>query len=234
MADAPISEELTALRKRARRRLVGAVALVLVSLAVLWSVMDDKPPQALLGDQVAIVSSSPSLAAPANSRSAPAPLPRPAPIVTTPLPEKAVVTPPPMPTNEPPTVVQTPPAAPSTDKPAVEKTDKSTPPTVESKPKVDPRRILEGLDEAPKTPAAATSKPGTFFLQIGAFADEKKADALAAKMRDAGVGPVTEAVTTDKGMLTRLRAGPFSAREAAEAAQSKLAAAGIASKVVGK
>ena len=61
MADAPISEELTALRRRARRRLVGAVALVLAALVVLWTVMDDKPPQSLTGQPVTIVSSDPSL-----------------------------------------------------------------------------------------------------------------------------------------------------------------------------
>jgi DedD protein len=124
--------------------------------------------------------------------------------------------------------------APPAEKPSAEKVEKSAPAVIEAKPKVDPRRILEGLDEAPKAPAAAPPHSGTFFLQVGAFADAKKADALAARMQEAGVSPVAEAVNTDKGTLTRLRAGPFSAREAAESAQARLAAAGIASKVVGK
>lgn len=61
MADAPISEELTTLRKRARRRLVGAIALVLIALVVLWTVMDDKPPQGFPNTPISIVSSTPGL-----------------------------------------------------------------------------------------------------------------------------------------------------------------------------
>ncbi|WP_374353667.1 SPOR domain-containing protein [Chitinimonas sp.] len=61
MADAPISEELTALKKRARRRLIGAVALMLVALIVLWTVMDNHPPPSLANQSVAIVSSDPAL-----------------------------------------------------------------------------------------------------------------------------------------------------------------------------
>ena len=41
MAQQPsTNDELLALKKRARRRLVGAVALVLISMIVLWNVLD--------------------------------------------------------------------------------------------------------------------------------------------------------------------------------------------------
>ncbi|MBV1777185.1 SPOR domain-containing protein [Burkholderiaceae bacterium DAT-1] len=69
MAEAPISEELTLLKKRARRRLVGAFVLMLAALVVLWTVLDDKPPQALLNQSVSILSSKPLVSAGHNATS---------------------------------------------------------------------------------------------------------------------------------------------------------------------
>ncbi|MDR3429098.1 SPOR domain-containing protein [Silvimonas sp.] len=54
-------DELQHLRKRARRRLVGAVALVLFSLTVLWTVLDSQPPANLAAQHpVEIIASAPS------------------------------------------------------------------------------------------------------------------------------------------------------------------------------
>ncbi|WP_158228857.1 SPOR domain-containing protein [Chitinimonas sp. BJB300] len=247
MANAPISEELTALKKRARRRLVGAIALVLVALIVLWTVMDDRPPQSLLNESVAIVSSTPSLAGAV-------------------LPDHAQVGVPPAPAANPtPEVVLVPPAVPVAQaKPVLEpnmnavEVPKPSPPKVsttkpvekvvekkaESKPNVvknDPAKLLAGIEDEIAKPQAVRPAPkedmGTaakFFLQIGAFADANKAAALQTKAKEVGVAAHTEAIKTDKGDLTRLRAGPFPSRDLAEKAQDKLALAGVASSIVGK
>lgn len=59
---ANVSDELLQLRKRARRRLVGAIALVVFALTVLWTALDGEPPKALLENQtVEIISSAPAL-----------------------------------------------------------------------------------------------------------------------------------------------------------------------------
>lgn len=249
MADAPISEELTALKKRARRRLVGAVVLVMTALVVLWTVMDDKPPQSLTTQSVAIVSSTPSLAStvtptPVSPKPAPA-----APVVTNvppPLNQPTVVAPPP--------VATTPPAVSTTvDKPAaVMPTAESTPKatsekSVDEKPVdrkqahvKDPAKILAGIGEEeatkPTKPATAdvAKAAGHFFLQLGAFADAAKADGLVSKAHEAGVAVHTDSVSTAKGVLTRLRAGPYADRPAAEKAHNKLASAGISSTIVSK
>jgi DedD protein len=98
MADAPISEELTALKKRARRRLVGAIALVLAALVVLWTVMDDKPPQSLASQPVSIVSTEPALTTTVGGQGkptvtdTPSPSPSAAPVAT-PAPPPAVLPP---------------------------------------------------------------------------------------------------------------------------------------------
>ncbi|MBB5189980.1 DedD protein [Silvimonas terrae] len=61
MARDNIPDELQHLRKRARRRLVGAVALVLFSLTVLWTVLDSQPPANLAAQHpVEIIASAPS------------------------------------------------------------------------------------------------------------------------------------------------------------------------------
>jgi DedD protein len=64
MTSSAISEELIALRRRARQRLVGAVVLTLVALIVLWNVLDAQPKsvQSTPPTPVQIVSSAPSLA----------------------------------------------------------------------------------------------------------------------------------------------------------------------------
>lgn len=237
MADAPISEELTALKKRARRRLVGAVALVLIALIVLWTVMDDQPPQSLVQESVAIVSSKPALAGtvqpdpvmppaelPADQIEPPAPSAEPVqdtsapaavkPAEAKPAEAKPVSKPEPKPAEKP---VEKPPVKPA--------------PTVK-----DPAKLLDGLeDDLAKQAAKHVDKPtGKFFLQIGAFADATKASALQSKAKAAGVNVHTEAVRTEKGELTRLRAGPYASRDLAEQAHGKLAAAGVSSNIVGK
>ncbi|GLR13331.1 hypothetical protein GCM10007907_21210 [Chitinimonas prasina] len=234
MADAPISEELTTLKKRARRRLVGAVALVLVALVVLWTVMDDKPPQSLASEPVAIVSTTPGLAGTVTPTPAPAPFP-PLPQVEATKPAQQPVTPPvgettPVAKPEPQVKPVAKPEAKPEAKP-VEKKPESKPAEVHK----DPARILAGIEE--EADIAAKPKPATdtrFFLQLGAFADKDKALGLVAKARGTGVTVQTEAIKTDKGALTRLRAGPYDNRDAAEKAHAKLAGAGISSTIVGK
>ncbi|QDQ25335.1 SPOR domain-containing protein [Chitinimonas arctica] len=239
MADAPISEELTTLKKRARRRLVGAIALVLLALAVLWTVMDDKPPQSLATQGVAIVSTSPELAstvaplpapvqamppaqAPVNTVPPVKPLPATAPVAT-PLPDPAPVV---KPTPKPVERVAEKPVEKPVEKPAAAKPDI----------KKDPARILAGVDDdAPsRKPATEDKASEKFFLQLGAFADKDKALGLQAKAKEAGVGVQTESIKTDKGALTRLRAGPYASHEAAEKARAKLSGAGVSSNIVGK
>jgi DedD protein len=68
MAGLSAQEELIVLRKRARRRLVGAVVLVLVATAVLWRVVGRVPAQQMKPESVEILGSS----TPAATASAPA------------------------------------------------------------------------------------------------------------------------------------------------------------------
>jgi DedD protein len=80
------------------------------------------------------------------------------------------------------------------------------------------------------TPAPAEALPagtagrGNFTVNLSAYADRSKADALVQKVRALGY-PVNAVATTQAGKaLTRVSAGPFESRAAAEAARLKITA----------
>lgn len=87
---------------------------------------------------------------------------------------------------------------------------------------------------APATPAAAAPAPalppgtaarGSYSINLSAYADRAKADALVQKVKALGY-PVSTAATNQAGKaLTRVSAGPFETRAAAEAARLKIVAA---------
>lgn len=84
-----------------------------------------------------------------------------------------------------------------------------------------------------KPPAAASAgneaanPDAGYVVQIAAFSDRYGARSLASKLKRDGFPGYTEAVTTDKGTLHRVRVGPYPSREAANAALAKLKAAGF-------
>jgi DedD protein len=66
---------------------------------------------------------------------------------------------------------------------------------------------------APKAaPAPAASAKEGFAIQVGAFADESKAQQLKEKLASSNLSAYTESA----GSLTRIRVGPFTTRDAAE------------------
>lgn len=84
------------------------------------------------------------------------------------------------------------------------------------------RSILEGKEEAPIREA--------FFVQIGVYRDEANARDIKSKASSQGVKVSAETV----GDKTRVRAGPFPDRATADAVVTKLKKAGIAGIVVAK
>jgi DedD protein len=69
--------------------------------------------------------------------------------------------------------------------------------------------------------AKADDKPA-FSVQLAAFADDKGANALSNKLKRAGYPAYTEPLTTSRGTLWRVRVGPFASREAAASSRDKL------------
>ncbi|SEO80310.1 Cell division protein DedD (protein involved in septation) [Luteibacter sp. UNC138MFCol5.1] len=78
--------------------------------------------------------------------------------------------------------------------------------------------------EAPALPPGTAAR-GSYSINLSAYADRSKADALVQKVKALGY-PVSTASTTQAGKaLTRVNAGPFETRAAAEAARLKIVAA---------
>ncbi len=197
-------------KKRARRRLLGALVLGVIAAVVLPLVLDSEPRQAITDVQVEIPPRDAPI--PAKADEAPArgadvavvPPIEPAP----PTPEKGAPGAPPA--KSPSRPAEAPKAATEAPKPATE---------------------VPKPDVAP-APSGPTSAAAHFAVQVGAFANAGSARAQADKARKAGVRVYTEAVKTAQGERTRVRVGPFTSREAADQARTRLKAIGIDSSVV--
>jgi DedD protein len=73
---------------------------------------------------------------------------------------------------------------------------------------------------------------GRYLLQVGAFGGEAGANAAIDKVEAAGLRAFTEKIKTDRGDRVRVRVGPFPSRETAEQARTRLKAAGIEAAVI--
>ena len=230
------------LKKRARRRLVGAVFFVSVAAVVLPMVMDQEPRQPVHDVAIKIPGQDdkafvPKFAAtPAPQRAAPAPVatetkaPEPVPdrkpaIVETATPSARVI-------KETPAEKPAKQAEKASAKPA-EKVSEKTAEKPVAKADEDAKRaaaILAG--KAAEPPAAG--KSGEFLILIGAFANEANVRNLKAKLGEQGVKTFTEPLDTPQGRKTRLRAGPFPSRDAAEKALAKMQRIGVSGVVAAK
>lgn len=196
------------IKKRARRRLVGAAALALAAAIVLPMMMEQEPApgspdiQVTIPDRDADTTARPGAVAearPADPGVAPAPQEEP-------------------PSAEPPRApVPVPPSAPADG--ALPKPPATKPPaTADEAARV--RALLDGKPPAASAPAAPAKE--AFVIQIGAFGDAAKASAISSELKQAGFSAYTEKA----GAMTRVRVGPFSSRDEAEKAAAKLRAQG--------
>ena len=228
------------IKKRARRRLVGAAALALFAVIVLPMVMDNEPrrsagdievripPQS--GDNVLARSiEAPAPASqPAGKPAASAPQAQPKPVVEpAKVPQAAVArvqaagrTPPP-PKAKPAPVPAKKAAATSSKAPAEQKPPKAKAPIDDG---ARAAAILAG-----KSPGALVEKP-RFVVQLGAYRDRSNAISLQNKLRSDGYSSFTEKA----GDKTRVRIGPFAQRADAEAALSRLKRLGLRGTVLAR
>lgn len=226
MAAEALTDQEKQFRKRARRRLIGAIALVLLMVTVLPMLLDDRSDQAP-HPEVAIsipsqddgnfaskiVPVTPATPAPPAATSESQPVQLASPIESAPanLEPKPAAEPKPAPEAKP--EIQASPA------PAVEpKVEVKHPP----KPKVE-------AVQAEKTEAA---KPEGVSVQIGVYSDSAKVAQVKGKIADLGIKCGTEQLDTKNGVKIRLRCGPYKTRADAEAAQNSLKTAGFGNTIL--
>ena len=206
------------LKKRARRRLVGAIALALLAAIVLPMVMDHEPRPSQQDIQVRIPSQD---AGSFTSRVLPGTP------TATPLPPVAEAKKP-----EPKPELNAEDAEPAlAPKPEIKPDPKPDPkPAAKPEPRHETKsaetlraeQILAGGD-APKAEAAKSEPANTqWVLQLGAYAEQGNVKVLQGKIKELGYPSYTEKVSTPQGERIRVRAGPFNSKAAAEKAQGRL------------
>jgi len=204
--------DVNTLKRRSRRRLVGAVALVLLAVIVLPMVFDTEPRQTVPSVSVRIPSEdgetfSPQLAPPppnaASTRGAPS--------------SRSAV-----------------PEAPAAGRPApssAKSTPKRESATARPKPKAPAKRAKAKpstqRDRTESARAEAALKDAAFIVPVAALANADKVKQLTARLAAAKLPYYTEPIATAQGTVTRVRAGPFADRATAEKALEKLKGMGL-------
>jgi DedD protein len=193
-----ISDEELQLKRRARRRLIGAIVLVAAIVVVLPMVLDSEPGPVSQDITVRIPSSDSGAF---TTQVAPLPAPKvPGSKAARPQAEDKTAAAP-----EAPKEIPTPAVKPETAKP-----------------------VKAPAKTAAKTAKPATKAAGgQFVVQVIALADAEKAQRMQQQIAAAGIKSYTEIVKTVKGDVTRVRAGPFATREAAEKARDQLKSLGM-------
>ena len=200
------------LKRRGRRRLIGAITIGLLAIVFLPMIFDSEPKrsgQAMktqdISVQVPAKEGQPALPAPSA-----APVVVPAPSVT---------------------------AAPATDAPKVPLAETSMVATVPaaSPPKEAAKETTKPAVKTEKSsksvPAPPAEKTG-FVVQLGVFSDADNAKHVIAKMKEAKLTVYTESIPIKSGAATRVRVGPYATREKADAALAQVKLTGTDGKIV--
>lgn len=202
-----LSDQELQFKKQARRRLVGAIALVLLMVTILPMVLDDRANEAPQQDiEITIPGREDS---DFTSKIVPVD------------PEEMSNT----------QVALIPEETKPVEKPEPAKTDTSPVKPLET---ADPK--TESSQPAAETKAAepqpVEAEQGPFYVQIGVYSDAGNVKKLQDQLKAQGYKSHTEKIETSKGAKIRLRAGPFDSRLEAEGALAKIKDSGLTGMVV--
>lgn len=243
---------------RARRRLIGAVALVLAAVVGLPMVFDSEPKQ--LADDISIQIPSKDKALPASAIAEPMP-PKAVAAAENPEPPPAAEKPVPPAEPAPPAKSAATPEAksdPSVHAPAGKTAPAATPtPVTTAAAPAAPAKDADGKSPAAETqknskPAAARDQEGAralailegktppakahassaYLVQVAALASPDKVRQLQEQLQAHQIASHTQTVATTTGNIIRVRVGPFETREEADKMRAKLAQIGLSGNLV--
>lgn len=232
---APASRsDVDQLRTRARRRLVGAMVLVVaavVGFPLLFETQPrplraDLPIQIMPRDMAVAVVPAPVRAAepasvsvrsdpPAETKHDEAASAASAPASAAPVASSASV------------MAAAPAVEPKPAPPPPAPTPTPTRPTAEA---VRAQAALEGRDAPPAKPAPPSAN--RFVVQVGAFAEADTARDVRSRVEKLGLRTYTQEVDMGSGRRIRVRVGPFAERDQADRTAAKIKAAGMAAAVL--
>lgn len=192
------SDEQIQMRRRARRRLVGAIALVTVIAVVLPWVLEHEPRPSEEPISVQI----PSRDTPFEPRLVPG----------------KEASPEPSATQE---------VAPSGSRSDTLQAEQDKVLSAPEKPTSRDRSAASAEPKKAVGKPESSEKQQQFVVQIAALADADKASGIQQQLTAKGLRAYTEKVTTASGQVTRVRIGPFPSREAAEKERTRLKTLGF-------
>ena len=214
MAEIPVSDEEMALRRRARRRLVGAIALALAAIVILPMLFDREPKPLgpdvdvqIPGKDTPFVSSIGADVAPVAPEASAAIHVEPAPPVAA-TPRAAE------------------PAKPASAAAKVAAAEEKAE-SAKSVPVSEPKAAEASTGES-KTAEAKVAESKAYYLQLGVFDKRENADKLVEKIKAAGF----KAHVDEDAKHVRVRIGPIGDRAKAEQYAARLKAKGIGSQLI--
>lgn len=223
-APAGDADSLEGLRRRARRRLIGAALLVLVGVVVLPLFFDTVPRPVAVDIPIDIPSKEKAPALPvagkpvASGKLTPASAP-----VVVPKAESSVA-------------AAAPDVAPIDEKPAAAPAEKATERQAETAPPA-PRAVAKpaAAEKEAATPTKAPAPPGAmrYVVQVGAYSEAASAREARQRVEKLGLKTYTQVVETAAGARTRVRVGPFDDRADADRTASRIKQAGLPAAVLG-
>jgi DedD protein len=209
------SEDVNLLKRRGRRRLVGAIALVLAAVIVLPMVFDAEPRRGAPPVNLRIPGEDDSTFVPKVTAKKAPEMPKAAEQAAKPAEKLAGA-------EEKPAE---PPAASSAEAAPVEAPDSAAP-----KVEIVVKKSAEKPAPAPAPAASERARAEAalageqYIVPVGAYADPS---GVIEKLKAARIVFYTEPIAVKSGTITRVRAGPFAGREAADKALQQLKELGL-------
>ena len=247
----PADINVDELRRRARRRLVGAIVLALGAAVIVPMLLESDPKP--LGDDVAVKippiddgkfvnrlndSQGKAEAAKAEAGAAavkdvrkdaapPAESPAQKSLADA---EKAVIAPPAKTSKYDTAIPSEKVATAAPTAPVVPPIAAEPAPAPKPEAKAPPAAPAQAEPKAVVAAPAASSSPQSlhegYAVQLAAYSDDKGANALANRLKRSGYPAYTEPLRTSRGTLWRVRVGPYPSRDAATGVRDKLKAEG--------
>jgi DedD protein len=214
------------IKRRGRRRLIGAVTIGLLAIVFLPMIFDSEPGR----NKSATKSGSQEISIQIPPKEGLPPLPAPSTASATPVAPKAPPAAAPIPAPPVASVV------PVEQKPATVSIPTPTPdaaPKVAAKVEsVKPEKKPEPVAAPPKLAETKVEIKQGFVVQVGAFKDVENTKQIVAQAKTAKLPVYTDTVATANGTVTRVRVGPFSTKQKADAALAQLKLSGSDGKIV--
>jgi DedD protein len=209
-------------KKRARRRLIGATALVLAAVIGLPMIFDSEPRPISQDINIQI---PPRDKAPAMNAS---PMPLPPTQATQP------EAPPPeaqKPEAPKPTAADAAPPAPEAKTESRQASSAPIAPEKAATVAVGEKRVDSLVDKPAAAPAdaakSADKNKGRFIVQVAAVSNKAKVDELLQKLKRGGIEGYWQKIATKEGDRFRVRVGPFSSRDEAEKMSKRIDKLGL-------